>query len=449
MISENIKAVADGNISTKYGSPEGVKLALKSAISMVSENISCYVSDPAADMTRRRKITAEVLFNFFILKQGGSLRTEICRQMNGGEEFQASALSMQRYKISYEAFSRILYLFNKSIKPRNTFHGFHILACDGSDVNIPFINGEPDLIIWNGDRKPFCQIHVNALYDCLDGIYWDAEMTAPTHKKEPGALLKMASRHNYPDRSIIICDRGYASYRLMADMNEKGQKYLIRCKDIHTRTSMLKRFDFEDSELDCNVSVFLTRSSNLYNSDRKKYALLNSDIEFPQLPTWSDEEYEIRYRVVRIRLDDGSYESLVTNLTEEEIPFERMKDLYHLRWGEETSFLGLKYRIGMICFNARKREGILQEIYSALIMFNFAGAVAGCIKADKKEEAAYEVKTNFATSITNIRRFLKGTLAETDLIARLKKYLIPIRPGRSFIRNLRTKSAVPFNVRLS
>lgn len=449
MISKFITADADGNISTKYLTPSGVKLALESAIDMVTNNISCYVVDPSADMTRRRKIPADVLFRFLISKQGGSLRTEICRQMRGGEEFQASALTMQRYKIKHEAFIRILALFNKSIRPRNTFCGYHVVASDGSDANIPFMSSEPDLIIQNGDNKPFCQIHVNALFDCLDGIYWDAEMTTPSHKKEPGALLEMVSRHNYPDRSIIICDRGYQSYRLIADMNEKEQKYVIRCKDIHSSSSILKRFDFQDSELDCNVSVFLTRSNKLYNSDRKKYALVNSNTEFPQLPTWSDEAYEVRYRVVRIRLDDGSYESLVTNLAEDEMPFEKMKDLYHLRWGEETSFFGLKYRIGMTCFNARKLEGILQEIYSALIMFNFTGAVAGCIKVDKHEGAAYEVKTNFATSVTNIRRFMKGTLAETDLIVRLKKYLIPIRPGRSFIRNLRTKSLVPFNVRLS
>ena len=449
MVSKNKKAEADGIISFKYQTPEGVKCVLDTAIDMVSENIGCYVVDPSADMTRRRKITANRLFRFFISKQGGSLRTEICEQMPGGEEFQPSALSMQRYKIKHEAFIRILALFNKGIRPSNTFCGFHIIACDGSDVNIPFMSSEPDLIIQNGDNKPYCQIHVNALYDCLDGIYWDAEMTTPSHKMEPGALLEMASRQNYPGNSIIVCDRGYQSYRVIAEMIEKSQKFLIRCKDIHSRSSILKRFDFEDSELDRNVSVFLTRNNKLYNSDRKKYALVNSGTEFPQLPTWSDEEYEVRYRVVRIRLDDGNYESLVTNLTEEEMPFESMKDLYHLRWNEETSFFGLKYRIGMIYFNARKLEGILQEIYSALIMFNFAGAVAGCVKVDKREGAAYEVKTNFATSVTNIRRFMKGTLAETDLIARLKKYLIPIRPGRSFIRNLRMKSLIPFNVRLS
>ncbi|MCO8241010.1 transposase, partial [Streptococcus suis] len=42
---------------------------------------------------------------------------------------------------------------------------------------------------------------------------------------------------------------------------------------------------------------------------------------------------------------------------------EKLKDLYAYRWGIETSFRDLKYSIGLTHFHAKKKEGILQEIY--------------------------------------------------------------------------------------
>jgi len=36
--------------------------------------------------------------------------------------------------------------------------------------------------------------------------------------------------------------------------------------------------------------------------------------------------------LLRIQLDDGSYENIATNLPEEEFKAEDFKPLYHLRW---------------------------------------------------------------------------------------------------------------------
>ena len=100
----------------------------------------------------------------------------------------------------------------------------------------------------------------------------------------------------------------------------------------------------------------------------------------------------------------------------------------------------------MIYFNAKKLEGVLQEIYSSLIMFNIASFIANSVDvrsistekhAQNKKKEAHEVKANFALAITNIRLFLKGRISESGLIDRIKKYVIPIRPGRSFPRKMK------------
>ena len=58
--------------------------------------------------------------------------------------------------------------------------------------------------------------------------------------------------------------------------------------------------------------------------------------------------YDIEFRIVRIRLDNGTYICIATNLSEEKFPLEEINKLYRMRWSEETSFRELKYTIGLI-----------------------------------------------------------------------------------------------------
>ena len=77
--------------------------------------------------------------------------------------------------------------------------------------------------------------------------------------------------------------------------------------------------------------------------------------------------YELHFRMVRLEIKPGFFETLVTNT---DYSPEKLKDLYAYRWGIETSFRDLKYSIGLTHFHAKKKEGILQEIYARFINFN-------------------------------------------------------------------------------
>ena len=53
-------------------------------------------------------------------------------------------------------------------------------------------------------------------------------------------------------------------------------------------------------------------------------------------------EYDLTLRLLRVQLDDGSYENIATNLPEEEFKAEDFKALYHLRWTGGKLFPGFK-----------------------------------------------------------------------------------------------------------
>ena len=52
-----------------------------------------------------------------------------------------------------------------------------------------------------------------------------------------------------------------------------------------------------------------------------------------------------------------------------------IRELYHLRWGIETSFRDLKYTLGLVNLHGRSDAFAEQEIYATLTAFNFASWV--------------------------------------------------------------------------
>ena len=78
-----------------------------------------------------------------------------------------------------------------------------------------FIDDETK-VQYDGGKKPYCQYHINALYDCLNHIFYDWSIDASNKKREPESLISIINHKNYPQNSIFTADRGYENYNLLA-----------------------------------------------------------------------------------------------------------------------------------------------------------------------------------------------------------------------------------------
>ena len=54
--------------------------------------------------------------------------------------------------------------------------------------------------------------------------------------------------------------------------------------------------------------------------------------KFDYLPVGDKGIYPINFRVVRFPISENIYEVIITNLTKEEFPIEKIKEIYHMRW---------------------------------------------------------------------------------------------------------------------
>lgn len=419
-----------------YYSPEKVRTILERSIDVALDGLKCYCNDPVSDFTRCRKLPARTLIECIMSFSNYSSIGELSHFFAGqGEMPSASALSQRRQLLDPDIFKRINNLFVSAFDDHTTINGYHILAQDGSDVNIPFMDDKTKTE--KHDAKSFCQYHVNALYDCLNKVFYDWSIDAASKKREVNALIS------------ILKDRGYESYNLMAHFIENDIKFVIRVKDIHTKSGLMTNIKTEEGTFDMRVNRTLTSlQTKEIKAGKEKYIFVPSTSNFDFLDENRD-FYDLSFRAVRFKISEDTYETVVTNLSEEEFKTEDFKELYHYRWNEETAFNKLKYTIGLVYFHARKRKLIQQEINAAFLMYNVSEVIIRNIDLKKKKKLKYDYKINFSSAVTNIKLYLRKKLKTKELIIRIKKILVAQRPERSFERNIKGQSCKPLNYRTS
>lgn len=436
-------------ISKKPYTAQHIRNSLNESIDHVCQSIDCYSTDPGIAFSRNRILTANRVINILIQIQNKGVKSELSDFMGAGTVPTDSAFCQQRQKLDPEALRAVLFKMNNMLsRNMKTLKGYRLLACDGSDINIPYNPNDKETYHQTKDWKGYNQLHLNALYDVLNEIYQDVSIDTASKTREAAALIEMVHCHNYPDISIIICDRGYEKYNLIAHLLESGQKFIIRVKDITSSTSILAHVPVPDQdEFDITVTRILTYSHSkeiishpeiyvpLNRTTNGKFDFLDDEHQF----------YEMMFRVVRFKITDGTYECLITNLDESEFSAQDLKETYHLRWNQENSFRQLKWEIGMVYFHSKKRANLMQEIYASLVMFNFTRFLTINIDIAENENRKYDHKVNFVAAITNARLFIKGIITSEQIRERIKKFLVPIRPGRSFKRSIRPQSAKPLN----
>ena len=158
--------------------------------------------------------------------------------------------------------------------------------------------------------------------------------------------------------------------------------------------------------------------------------------------------YDIEFRIVRVRLDNGTYICIATNLSEE-FPLEEINKLYRMRWSEETSFRELKYTIGLINWHSSKYDGILQKINAHMILYNFCELVTSHAKVKKSKNTKHVYKINFAIAVNICRAYLKHGGNETETMLLIQKYLTPVRYNRKYPIHLRPKRNRDFMYRVA
>ncbi|MCI8740664.1 MAG: transposase, partial [Oscillibacter sp.] len=184
---------------------------------------------------RNQKLPPATLIKFLIAAEGGSLAKELHR---AGIDATPAAVSQRRRQIPPAVFRKVFLDFTSSSaygQRNHGYKGYRVLACDGTAINMARDPGASSFVCNNSAPKGYNQLHLSPLFDIYDRTYFDAVIQPAPHKDEPGALVEMLKRNDFNRRTIIVLDRGYESYNVMAHlMNTPNVYFVLRVKHNHS-----------------------------------------------------------------------------------------------------------------------------------------------------------------------------------------------------------------------
>ncbi len=289
------------------------------------------------------------------------------------------AFTKAREKISYSAFKDF---FDKSCELAQegdgvrVYKGYRVYAQDGTTFFVGDMENE-GLREYFGESttvagKAMCRIGgiVDVLNDCIVSA-----LVSRYEVGERALAIRQIEELSNAKNVLFLFDRGYWSPELIKAVIKNGQKFIMRLasnvgravvKDEYGKTIKLRRYSFA--------------------------------------------------------LPSGEIETLLTNLSAEEVSDEEVAQLYAMRWGIETKYLELKYRLQIENFSGKSVNIILQDFYATLYISNLVAFI--CFEADEiiqdrtaAKNNKYSQKANRSICIAALReRFIHICLLPTHIL---------------------------------
>jgi hypothetical protein len=353
----------------------------------------------------------------------------------------ASAFTQARAKLLHTAF---IELNRKAVVEQyyadgnyRTWRGFRLLAIDGSKIMLP---KQKEIIKHFGSIRIANQIETTSgefpvavasvLYDVLNNIAPDS-ILAPAKAYEVDLAIEHLSSCT-GIRDLLIVDRNYPSYRFLSSVIRHGAHFLARC----SRSSFREARDMFHKRTESLIAVIRP-----HHSRKKEIASLG-------LPS------EITVRFIRIVLNTGETEVLVTSLTDELLyKTEDFKELYHKRWGIETFYSIVKGRLNLENFSGRTVESVRQDFYSLIFLSGLESVLTEDARQQTEEKISdnrYPQRINKSVSFNTIKNHvieLFYTENDTDRLLEKLTLLFKTSPvSKRDKRNVPRKKSSPASI---
>ena len=450
---------------------ELVKEKLNEIIQDMADHKWLFVTNPGHDFTREDcgKLSFQDTIKFVLSMGKGTISDELIDFFKMDTDLipTSSALVQRRAQIVLFAFEYLFNNFSASF-PQTTarFKDHCILAVDG--CHVVYVTNSEIIQDYNkprlADYKGYNHMHLNGFIDAISKAVIDV-VIQPGQQPDERQAFHIMLDHFSPDdpgKYIATADRGYESYDMIFHCILSNIKYVFRAKAPSSKNSILSTFidDLPDDQDEFDVTVkrfFTDKKSNIIKEQSNVYLYMNPSKNIPHFKPLLDQSHlaYISFRVVKLKMPDGSFEYIITNLPSD-FDLEDIRECYHWRWGAEITFRYLKHAAGLLYFHSKKQEFLKQEIYASLVMYNFGIFLANEAADEyrkqrpKKEDNKYEYTIDFSTAIRTARKYYLRRQDEKpiDIIQLLFKFIHAVKERfRQFKRPLRGIGAVHFNYR--
>ena len=406
---------------------------------VLSEDFLARHRSSPTDFTRNRILPFHTLIFFLMNLNNGSYQTELDNYFKAVNHLEVAertvfkgSLCKARKKLKHEAFIELNdtmaaeYYSNFSTL---SWHGFNLVAIDGTTLRVP---DEPEIVehfgFWNvtkGNRCP--KARASQLFDVLNRITLDA-IISPKSEGE----RELATYHflKLMPTDLVLLDRGYPAFWLFKLIVSMDAHF---CARISTKWKLVRKF---------------------YNSGEKQrlVKLPATPASFAKCAELGLNKKPIKLRLIRIELDTGETEILITSLTDtKKYPESIFADLYHCRWPVEEDYKTIKCRLQMENFSGKSIRSVYQDFHAKVFSKNLTAVIAGTVREDIQEISGrcnFQHQINFAQALSKMKHtlvllFVRPTNMVKNLVSKLQEIFIKtlerVRPGRKHKRNHKVK----------
>jgi hypothetical protein len=181
----------------------------------------------------------------------------------------------------------------------------------------------------------------------------------------------------------------------------------------------------------------------------KPEQLVTIEVPLTSISAWAKRNMDtrpMRLRLIRVELESGETEVLITSLTNtEQYPRELFADLYHERWSVEESYKVMKCRIEIENFTGQSKLSVYQDFHSRILYNNIKAMMAYAAHQDSVEQTTGHRKLPYKINFTHALSTMRDTIVLffhktgdmlqsliSDLLDTLASTIEPVRLGRSY-----------------
>ena len=343
-------------------------------------------------------------------------------------------LTKARAKLNFGAFielnDHINHYFYENFQFRS-WHGFKLFAIDGTTLRVP---DEKEISkhfgVWNSTKgkKPCPKARASQMFDVLNKNTVDAIISPKSEGENELAAFHFLK---LMPGDLILLDRGYPAHWLFKLSLTMNAQFCARIS--YKKWKVVKKF---------------------YTSGKKEQIVKieSSSVSKRKCFQMGLDKKPIRVRLLRIELDTGETEILVTSLTDMDMyPHELFAELYHLRWPVEEDYKTLKYRLQVENFSGKSVHSVYQDFHAKVISKNLTAVIATTTREEiieKSRALKYDHQINFAQALSNMKDtivllFNRPMEMIGVLISKIRKIFIQtteaVRSNRKFPRRHRVK----------
>jgi IS4 transposase len=162
-----------------------------------------------------------------------------------------------------------------------------------------------------------------------------------------GMLWNALSVLKLDRKDILVFDRYYASHLLIFYLHKRGVQFCFRMKDNWYEVQRFLRSGLESDDLIINLPARDQRKADELGIKEKRF----------------------KCRLLKVQLDSGETEILLTSLTNEtKITVADLYELYGLRWFVEEAFKTFKHKVCLENFSGKSDKAVLQDFYVKIFL---------------------------------------------------------------------------------